>query len=164
MFFNKLARMAGVAAVGLLSMGARAQCNGQWLPGQGVPGVVGMVNAAVAWDPDGNGPIPAVLVVGGNFTLAGDVVTSNVAAWDGSAWHSLSADTSGQYGGTVYALGVYNNRLIVGGVFTSIGGTAANCIASYDGSTWQALGSGLSGSFPWINAIAVYNGDLVAAG
>src|SRR5258708_31856792 len=69
--------------------GVRAQCDGTWLPGQGVPGVNGIVNTQTVWDPDGPGPLPALLVVGGSFTLPGAAQANSIAAWGGTAWHAL---------------------------------------------------------------------------
>jgi hypothetical protein len=54
-------------------------------------------------------------------------------------------------------------RLVVGGAFTSIEGVAANCIAVRNPHTvqWEPLGIGLDN---YVFALAVYNGDLIAAG
>jgi hypothetical protein len=41
---------------------ARAQCQGQWVNSSS--GFGGVVNAMVAWDPDGGGPAAPVLVAG----------------------------------------------------------------------------------------------------
>jgi hypothetical protein len=71
-----------------------AQCPEQWLTGHGIPGVNGEVNAVVKWDPDGAGPKPELLVVGGNFTTAGTVRANRIAAWDGTAWQTLGAGIS----------------------------------------------------------------------
>lgn len=66
----------------------------------------------------------------------------------------------------VKALTVFNGNLIASGVFNSAGGNPANNIASWDGSSWHALGSGLEthAGFVSVNALAVYNGELYAAG
>jgi hypothetical protein len=74
----------------LFTLTAAAQCPDHWLPGQGIPGqgipgLNGTVYAITTWDPDGPGPQPKLLVVGGSFTVAGDVQAANIAAWDGSA-------------------------------------------------------------------------------
>ena len=50
---------------------ARAQCEPEWLPGKGVPGVNSKVYALTLWDPDGPGPAPTRLVAGGAFKIAG---------------------------------------------------------------------------------------------
>jgi len=65
-----------VCAISLLGSVATAQaCD--WVAGPGVSGVTriegleGTVNATLMWDPDGAGPTPARLVVGGVFQAAG---------------------------------------------------------------------------------------------
>ncbi|MHC4602483.1 MAG: hypothetical protein ACYS6W_04025, partial [Planctomycetota bacterium] len=67
------------------------QCDFDWKPGQGVPGVNGYVHAVTTWDPDGNGPQPELLIVGGEFTIAGDTLANKIAAWDGSSWQALGS-------------------------------------------------------------------------
>ncbi|MFN0133111.1 MAG: hypothetical protein ACKVW3_11385 [Phycisphaerales bacterium] len=78
-------------AVFLLASPARAQCGGRWLPGEGLEGLNGHIYALVNWDPDGSGPLPPVVVVGGSFTVAGTALASNIAVWDGSVWTTLGA-------------------------------------------------------------------------
>ena len=136
---------------------ARGQCPSDWLPGQGIPGVDGYANAVTVWDPDGLGPGPALLVVGGDFEVAGGAVASDIAAWDGSAWQPLGSGMDGD----VFALAGYNGELIAGGYFTTAGGASANNIARWDGSVWQPLGSGMDA---YVLALAVYNGELIAGG
>src|SRR5262245_15841937 len=68
---------------------APGQCGGDWLAGQGVPGLYGTVNSAMAWDPDGAGPEPTKLVIGGSMVTVGDVASPNVAVWDGVSWSAL---------------------------------------------------------------------------
>jgi hypothetical protein len=65
------------------------------------------------WDPDGNGPHKELLIVGG-FSVAGDMVANNIAAWDGNSWQPLGSGING----SVRALTVYNGELIAGGEFT----------------------------------------------
>jgi len=64
-------------------------------------GVAGYVNALHAYDEDGIGPTPAVLVAGGLFYTAGSVEVNHVAAWNGSSWQPVSG---GLLEGEVYAL------------------------------------------------------------
>src|SRR3990170_4178564 len=109
-----------VRMLSALPSSASAQC-GQWLSTGGVPGVEGRINAMLDWDPDGDGPLPPVLVVGGSFKVAGDIVTNNIAAWDGTAWHALGSGVTGT-DPAVHALAAYNGRLIAAGSFASAGG------------------------------------------
>src|SRR3954470_5999222 len=83
----------------LLAPTAAAQCVGQWLPGQGPPGISGSscsgcqptVAASTLWDPDGPGPLPERLVIGGSFSLVGSTPANNIATWDGAVWSPLGA-------------------------------------------------------------------------
>ena len=49
-----------------------AQCGTQWLPGAGQAGTTSSF-VSTPWDPDGAGPLPAVLVVGGFFRTIGNI-------------------------------------------------------------------------------------------
>src|SRR5262245_57602789 len=101
-------------SIGNASGPALAQCTFEWRPGESVASVNGDVAAVTNWDPDGDGPQPEWLVVGGYFSVAGDVPVHNLAAWDGKSWH----DVGGGVDGGVVSLTVYNGHLIVGGLFT----------------------------------------------
>lgn len=141
----------------LLDRSVHAQCQFDWQPSGGLPGVDGSVLAMTTWDPDGDGPAPEVLVLGGSFTIAGNANVSNIAIWDGFFWHGLAEGTNG----TVNALTVWNNQLIVGGAFTLAGGIAAQKVAAWDGVAWRNLGAGFNYS---VLALAVYQGSLLAGG
>jgi trimeric autotransporter adhesin len=156
----------GAVVLGVLA-GAQAegQCTPQWLPGDGLAGVDGTVHATLVWDPDGAGPAPARLVVGGEFTIAGDAFARNIAVWDplDGSWSALGEGTNG----AVFALAAVPNGsggsdLVAGGFFTVAGGRGAGRIASWDGSAWRPLGVGMNDS---VNALVVLpGGELVAGG
>ena len=59
-----------------------AQCTNPWVATGGFPGVQTSLSEAHAWDPDGAGPQPVRLVVGGAMTSAGGLPVARVAAWD----------------------------------------------------------------------------------
>ena len=59
-----------------------AQCANVWLPGQPHQGPDGQVMALTRWDPDGPGPLPERLVVGGAFRAAGGTPANCIACWD----------------------------------------------------------------------------------
>ncbi|MCH7847663.1 MAG: hypothetical protein IIB53_04790 [Planctomycetes bacterium] len=109
------------------------------------------------------------LIAGGSFTFAGETPANYIARWDGTTWSPLG---SGMGGGDYYAdvqtLTEYNGELIAGGYFTTADGMPANGIARWDGASWSPLGNGITGSIhdcpPVVNALAVYNGDLIAGG
>jgi len=107
-------------------------------------GLNGRVYALIAFDPDGPGPMPELLVAGGSFTTAGGQPASGIAAWDGSAWTALGSGTTG----AVRALTVWKNQLVVAGLFYSAGGLVSpgmafwgcptppgGCYPNCDGST-----------------------------
>src|SRR5262245_24884283 len=125
----RTALIATMCVVTAFCAAARAQCTPHWLPGDGVPGVHGVVNASVLWDPDGAGPQQPQLVVGGYFAHANNVVANNIARWNGSAWEPFGTGIAGG----VYALAVLpNGELVAGGGFASAGGVDANAIARWN--------------------------------
>ena len=103
-----------------------------WVSMGGLPGANGQVNAAVI---DGSGN----LYIGGNFTIVGNAIATNIAQWNGSSWSALGSGMDGD----VFALAVSGSTLYAGGDFTTAGGSAANYIAQWNGSSWSALGSGV---------------------
>src|SRR4030095_8157977 len=114
------------------------------------------------WDPDGAGPMPPTLVVGGEFTIAGTALANRIAACDPvtGAWSALG---SGMNGSFVYALATLpNGDLVAGGHLTTAGGVSANYIARWNGTSWSALGSGTNGNVYALTTLP--NGDLVAGG
>lgn len=139
------------------STDAGAQCTLSWKPSDGLPGTDGDVRAIGLWDPDGAGPAPSLLVIGGAFSVVGNIHAANVAAWDGEQWLELGSGTNGE----IDAITTFNGDLILGGLFSSTGDFPANNIARWNGSTWQPLDAGVNGR---VSALTVYNGELVAAG
>jgi hypothetical protein len=145
----------------LLAAHAPAQCAISWASFGPGPGVGGDVEASVAWDPDGNGPLPERLVVGGTFTSAGNVATYNIAMCDlaTGTWSALGSGCDN----TVRALAVLpNGELVAAGQFDTAGGTPVNRIARWDGLAWSPLGGGVLG-YPTALVVAG-NGDLIVGG
>jgi hypothetical protein len=124
------------------------------------------------WDPDGPGPLPSVLVVGGTVRVVGGDAYHNIAYWDTSTstWRPLGSGMRGEgtNTGSVMALTVYNGDLIASGNFVTAGGVAANSIARWSGDiatgSWQPLGAGLGGGSANVNAMSVYGTSLVVGG
>lgn len=125
--------------------------------------VVGSVNA-IAFQ--GNN-----IYAGGNFSYSGTSTAgmTNVAYWDGTAWHAMG----NPFTGTVSALQFYNGYLYAGGTFTNRSLLFTN-LARWDGSTWSAVPGGspnrtvadfatdgtnlyICGSFTQIGGIAATN-------
>src|SRR5262245_55219942 len=114
----------------LLAAHAFAQCTNPLVPFGPPSGIGGTVRASVAWDPDGAGPLPERLVVGGTFSTAGNVLVNNIAAWDPAtgAWSALGSGCNA----SVHTLAALpNGRLVAGGQFTSAGGVVASRIAAW---------------------------------
>jgi hypothetical protein len=130
-------------------------CGPQWL--EDLPPVDGTVRGATTWDPDGDGPRPPLLIVGGGFSRVGSVPASNIAAFDGTNWSPLGSGTNE----IAWAFAVYQGDLIVGGRFTTAGGSPANYVARWNGTTWSPMGSGLN---MYVNALTIHNGNLYAGG
>ena len=82
-----------------------------WVSLGGLPGANGQVNAAVI---DGSGN----LYIGGNFTIVGNVIATNIAKWNGSSWLALGSGMNGY----VDALAVSGSTVYAGGEFTTAGG------------------------------------------
>jgi len=127
------------------------------------PGLNSQINAVFAWDSDGAGAGPAVLLAGGIFTGAGTTPTSNIAIWNGTAWSGLGGGVSGT-DSTVYAFATFDDdgsgpnppSLFVGGRFTLAGTTAVHNLARWDGSAWQDVGGGTNAI---IYAMTVFDDD-----
>ncbi len=145
---------------------AIAQCEPRWINGIGSPGADSWVTAMAHWDPDGSGPDPSVLVLGGWFQNAGGVLANCIVTWNpaNGEWATLGSGI-GYYVGALAVLA--NNDLVAGGWFDSIGSVPARGIARWDGHSWSALGSGVSRESydSGVNALAVLpDGSLIAAG
>ncbi len=146
------------ALVAAVAARSRSQC-GEWLGGNGVLGTDSYVHASAQWDPDGDGPKPPALVVGGVFAVAGTARAASIAVWDGTQWLPLGAGLNGE----VKAITVFNGDLIAGGNFSTAGGQPAAGIARWDGSAWHPMGAGLLQN-GGVEALTVYHGELIAGG
>lgn len=145
---------------GLVESRAGAQCVGGWQPGDGLPGVDGEVRAMTWWDPDGPGPLPRVLVVGGQFWIAGGRPAAYLAVWDGVSWSRFANGPSAPVNAL---LGLPDGRLVVAGEFTDIGSDSQlRSIAIWNpvSSSWGPAGGGAIGA---VSALALRtNGHAVA--
>ena len=143
-----------LALVPLATRNAAAQCD-DWYPGgfeHSAPGADGTISAATTWDPDGAGPQPTLLVVGGGFDEICGLSAHGVAAWNGVHWSPVGGGLSG----TVRDLIVFNGELVATGVFP--GG-----IARWHVGAWVPMGP-LEGPGAHGAALAVYNGALIVGG
>ncbi len=145
----------------LLPCASRAQCTLSWLPGMGTPGVQGSIEAMCAWDPDGPGPQPPHVVVGGPVWAAGQVGVQGVCAFEpaSATWISLGSDLVG----AVQAVTATSNGVLyAAGAITAAGGQPCNRIARWQGSGWASVGTGTSGTVSAM--VTLPNDDLVAGG
>jgi trimeric autotransporter adhesin len=151
--------VAGVRAPGGVAR-AQTPCEPSWLPGAGIAGVSGRVQAMAEWDPDKQGPRGKVIVVGGQFEAAGTNVTRNLALYDRATgeWSALPSDLPLTIS-AVRALTVDLNGDLV------VGGTGTPGVLRWNGTTWISL-PGLSASgIEGIGALVTLpNGDIVAGG
>ena len=152
-----------------------------WLPlGEGLPPQFGQPVQARAMEvyDDGSGE---KLVVGGFFELDLEFVdgirADAVSVWDGDQWTetfaatlALSVPQAGVQDMVVYDDG-NGPQLIVAGVFDTIGGAPASGIAAWNGAGWTGLSDSTSASlgaisvtYPFITSLAVFGGELYAAG
>jgi hypothetical protein len=115
---------------------ALAQCELQpTATGRGVPSLDDTATCLCEWDPDGAGPLGPLLVVGGLFTLAGDLPANGIAAFDPATgqWSPL-----GTIDGQVQALAVLpNGQLVAGGQF-STSGPGGSTLRLWTGSSWSS--------------------------
>lgn len=138
---------------------ARSQCPTQWRPESNLAGTDRSVKCMREWDPDGPGGQPALLVVGGAFTVAGSVVADQVAAWDGvaSEWRAIGTSPFGAGSSVNCMAALANGDLVVGGE-TNLG---QGRVAQWNGTSWVPIGS----FNQRVSSIAVAaNGDLVVGG
>ncbi|MEI8279538.1 MAG: T9SS type A sorting domain-containing protein [Bacteroidota bacterium] len=101
------------------------------------------------------------LYAGGMYLYAGGQNAANIAQWDGTAWSGIGTVGSGNMSDDVAALAVNNGKLYVGGDFLKINNQTVNNIASWDGTSWSTVDFGMNSM---VNALTVYNNDLIAAG
>jgi hypothetical protein len=135
---------------------APAQCGTAWSSAAPEPALAGDGRCSALWDPDGGGPLPTRLVVGGTALVGGtSPVAQKVMTFDGSRWQALGSGPGTT--GEVTHLLQWNGTLIAAGTFTG-GGT--DHIAAWSGSAWLPLGAGLP-SAPV--AMCEWNGNVAIA-
>lgn len=120
---------------------ARAQsCLDPWLFGDAIPHSVTGIGCAVAWDPDGAGPLTERLVVSDFLAIPAAPDCDKVAWWDGKMWQPLGHPAT-----PLRPLAVIAGELYGGSM-------------KWDGAAWQTLGNELSG----VAALTEWNGAPVA--
>ncbi len=112
-----------------------------------------------------NGTVYTIVVsgsdvyVGGSFTRAGNVITSNIAKWNGTYWSNLHTGLNGP----VFSIAVSNGWVYAGGAFLDASGNVyADRIAKWSGSSWYPLsGTVLNNT---VRAIAISGSDVYVGG
>lgn len=85
-------------------------------------------------------------------------------------WQHLTTGLGSSSVDAAKCFAIYNAKLVVGGNFSSAGGNFTDNIAAWDGSNWSTLNTGLQGGdggfspIGSVNALTVYNSNLIAAG
>lgn len=138
-----------IAAIALATSALPAahgqDCPGEWRKGDGFAGVNSSIAKSIVWTPAGGQP---TLVVAGSFTIAGDVKSNYVAAWDGTSWHAVGQNLTA----AVTAMTANNADLYV---------ATGKSIYKLNGNTWQILGSQADGN---VRDLLWWDGALHAGG
>ena len=146
-----------LAAVALLAAAQlRGQCANSW---QAIAsGTDGEVRAMTWWDPDGAGWQPEVVVVGGNFSMAGGIFANGAATYDPvlGVWSALGLP---QFA-IVNSLAVLaNGTLVAAG--TTLGASYFQGLVSWNGSSWTSI---VPNTINVHCLLPLPNGDLIAGG
>ena len=172
-------RVAVATAAGLLMAfagagTAMAQCDGLWPATFGNPGATrtngtsANIATSLLWDRDGEGPLPAQLVVGGTFNTIDGQAINNIALWDGSTWQAVGGGTNSQVLGLLPIAGPNGTTdLIAIGSFSLAGGTSVTGVARWNGTAWTRVGSALPSGMGSAQVFAIaqqQSGQLVISG
>lgn len=103
------------------------------------------------------------LYAGGWFQTAGGATANNIAKWNGSNWINIGSSECN----LIKSLAVYNGELYAAGHFNFPGYPGypyGSPIAKWNGTNWSAFGPQSVDYTISIECMAVYNGELYAAG
>lgn len=125
------------------------------------------VQALISWDPDGDGPLAARLVAGGEFDSIGGRPTGNIAYLDPATgrWEPFTSLSPFTEVGTLALVG---GKLYAG--TGRIAGSSGLELGRWTGSTWATVGSGACrpdfvNMVPgWATTLGTFDGDLVIGG
>lgn len=154
---------AVLSLVAAFAPSGRAQCTNTWLTGYGCPGANLPLTAGTHWDADGSGPAPALVAIGGAFSLIGTLPAEGLALWQPAtgAWSSLPPPPLPGPGSmlTTAMTTLPSGELVVAFGASS---SATTRVARWNGTTWSVLGL----DFPaQVTGLLVRpNGELIAGG
>lgn len=101
------------------------------------------------------------IIVGGNFTKAGEARASFVARWSQQEWSALGFGASGP----VYAAVTNNqNGLVVAGDFRAVYGVKAGGVAVWDGAQWTPFPASTSSVEGPVLALENFRNEIFAGG
>jgi len=173
---------------------ALTKFDGSWILGGSFSAIDGVqVNGLARWNGTTWEPFPQLLgatsgsirvqalaeyggrlIVGGRFNRAGDVVVSQIASWDGSAWASIGLDLVDTFSPYIQALLVKDNTLFAAGQFHAVHDqpdgmpTTTESIIAWNGERWQPLGGGVDLTSSTLAAgvveIAEHDGSVIVIG
>lgn len=151
--------LAAMAALFGGSIPVAAQCAETWLPSAGYPGTDIATDCGVMWDPDQSGPATPLLVLGGGFTIAGNVLANGVATWNPAtaAWGTLGSGLVGE----VFCMAAHQNGELWAAAYTQGPQTGAR-VYRWNGAVWSTVGGFFDGYL--LSLTVLQNGDVVAGG
>ncbi len=157
---NRLAdHIPGLVTCMLIASATSAQCQEGWTylraPVTNPPWPQLSGRCVASYDFDGPGGIPAQIALGGGSYGPIGQPASGAASSDGEAVTALPGLRS-----SVIAMITYQGSLYAGGEGFLNSNGPGSALARWTGSTWEGVGN-ISGQ---INALAVYNGELIVAG
>ncbi len=92
-----------------------------------------------------------------------DNISQPLGSVSGSVTLNIVTSPTTELNKTKFTLKV-NNDLYAGGKFRIAGGNEASRLARWNGSTWSALSSGVTGGSQLVNALVIYQHDLMVGG
>lgn len=145
----------------LSSAAILAQCDPEMLTSGAFRGTNNSVSDMRMWDPDGAGPEPEVVVMGGWFTVAGTAACDHIVAYDpvGETWVAIGSGLP-----PVRRILVMANGDLVALLHSTYPSpdTPERRVMRWDGASWSQLGVDFDN---WVSdVVALPGGDLLVGG
>lgn len=154
MHMNRMSRLCALCGWAGLAAVAGAQCpNAAWTSQFAsqtfttATGITSFADCMAVFDPDGPGPRPEELYLGGGFTNAGGLLSPRLAKWNGQSWSAVGSGIAGR----ITAMTVFDfdgpgpqlPKLVCAGTFT-VPASGVTHVGVWDGDTWTPLNAGLT--------------------